>query len=474
MTARAFTTAFDSAIQAATLRPVLFYEGEFASSSFLRLWSGFGDISWNGYTWTGGGNLLGISPLEERGDVKAQGFTVTLSGMPSSIVSLALASLRQGKPGKLWLGLIENPPHFAFPGTVNNELNTVDAPANRITGDIALVTRVRAQTPASQAWLVGKSRPSLARAYEFYFTSARKLRGVFSNGPNIDSTVALPIADWQYVYVAISRVSATGTVKFHYSVDGVAWTQLGADVAGAAGAITNVNQRVSVGETADNNQNLFANVYSAQIYDGIPPMLGGSGSATPAVNMNPADYVSGTKFTSSTSGETWTISGSGVTFGYGPEGNLIADPYQLRNGKLDISVIDDDGETATIAMQYEDRLIDLDRARERRYTSEDQAIDYPTDLGFEFVPSLQDAQIIWGGPGAAASPVTNATTGGGGGEVSPGDAGYGSRIISLPEGGYAIENNEGERSRVRNVGTEAEPEWERYGPRGWNGSNNDG
>src|SRR3990167_3205639 len=105
MSERNFTAAMDAAILAGTVRPTLFYEGEFASSQFLRLWTGVGQIDWDGHTWTGGGHLLGITPLEERRDVKAIGFTVSVSGMPSANISLALASVRQNKTGNLWLGL---------------------------------------------------------------------------------------------------------------------------------------------------------------------------------------------------------------------------------------------------------------------------------------------------------------------------------------------------------------------------------
>jgi hypothetical protein len=44
----------------------------------------------------------------------------------------------------------------------------------------------------------------------------------------------------------------------------------------------------------------------------------------------------------------------------------------------------------------ESRLIDLERSRERRYTSEDQKIDYPNDKGLEFIADLQDKEIVWG------------------------------------------------------------------------------
>ena len=64
---------------------------------------------------------------------------------------------------------------------------------------------------------------------------------------------------------------------------------------------------------------------------------------------------------------------------------------------MDVMTIEDAGATATINVSAESRLIDLDRSRTRRFTSEDQKIDYPNDKGLEMVASLQDKQITWGG-----------------------------------------------------------------------------
>ena len=75
---------------------------------------------------------------------------------------------------------------------------------------------------------------------------------------------------------------------------------------------------------------------------------------------------------------------------------VIADVYTLFKGKMDIMKIDEGPETATIALNLENRLIVLDRAKERRYTHEDQQLSFAGDLGFEFVPDLQDKEIIWG------------------------------------------------------------------------------
>ena len=74
---------------------------------------------------------------------------------------------------------------------------------------------------------------------------------------------------------------------------------------------------------------------------------------------------------------------------------VIADPVLVFWGRLDTMDIEL-GETATITVNAESRLADWDRPRVRRYNQEDQQIDYPDDLGFEFVPGLVDKQIVWG------------------------------------------------------------------------------
>ena len=80
-----------------------------------------------------------------------------------------------------------------------------------------------------------------------------------------------------------------------------------------------------------------------------------------------------------------------LTAGHG----VIADPVLVFWGRLDTMDIDL-GETATITVSAESRLADWDRPRVRRYNHEDQQIDYPGDLGFEFVSQMVDRQIVWG------------------------------------------------------------------------------
>jgi hypothetical protein len=102
---RDITAAFAEALADQHLRPVIFFEGEFATG-WVRLWSGLGEISWNGESWSGAGALLGLGSIDESGEVVAGGTAVSLSGVPVDLVQMAIEEARQGLPGRIWLGLL--------------------------------------------------------------------------------------------------------------------------------------------------------------------------------------------------------------------------------------------------------------------------------------------------------------------------------------------------------------------------------
>lgn len=181
---RDLSLAVINQITAAELQPFLLFQGEFTTGT-VRAWSGIGDLSWNGFTWTGTGNLLTISSVQEAADISANGVTVNLNGVPSELISLALQSCKQGASGFVYLGFLNN-------------------------------------------------------------------------------------------------------------------------------------------------------------------------------------------------------------------GSVVADPVLLFEGRLDIPSIEEMGDSATVSISYESRLIDLERQRETRYTNEDQQREFAGDLGFEFVPALQDKSLTWG------------------------------------------------------------------------------
>ena len=86
---------------------------------------------------------------------------------------------------------------------------------------------------------------------------------------------------------------------------------------------------------------------------------------------------------------------------------VISDPLVVFSGFMDTMTINDGGETATITVTVENRLIEFEKSRVRRYTAEDQKIDYPNDKGLQFVADMQEVEIVWG--------RANASSGGGGG-----------------------------------------------------------
>jgi hypothetical protein len=74
---------------------------------------------------------------------------------------------------------------------------------------------------------------------------------------------------------------------------------------------------------------------------------------------------------------------------------LIADPVEIFKGRVNQMNIEA-GETATISLSVESRLVDWERPRIRRYNNADQQVAFSGDKGFEFVPQMVEKELIWG------------------------------------------------------------------------------
>ena len=104
--ARALTAAMLAAIATGAVKPIFLYEGEFSGGT-LNLFTGHGTLSWDAKTWTGDAGMLRITSIAESSDLSAVNFTVSLNGEVSAVLSVALAQVRRGKPGSVWLGLLD-------------------------------------------------------------------------------------------------------------------------------------------------------------------------------------------------------------------------------------------------------------------------------------------------------------------------------------------------------------------------------
>ena len=76
---------------------------------------------------------------------------------------------------------------------------------------------------------------------------------------------------------------------------------------------------------------------------------------------------------------------------------VVDTPYQTFEGFIDTMSILEDGNTAQISVDVENKLVALERPLNRRYTDQDQKNLFAGDKGLEFVESLQDKSIVWGG-----------------------------------------------------------------------------
>lgn len=97
--------------------------------------------------------------------------------------------------------------------------------------------------------------------------------------------------------------------------------------------------------------------------------------------MTPADYQ----------GKTAIIRLAPLTDDY----QIIADPVVVFKGRMDTCDIQL-GQTATITLTVESRLVDWERPRTRRYNDADQQAAHPGDKGMQYVDQMVSKDLKWG------------------------------------------------------------------------------
>jgi len=120
---RNLTTAVQNQLAASELEPFFAIKLGFDSGD-VKLWTGYGEITISSETYTGGGQLLSISPIEETVEIAARGVNLALNGINSSLVSVALTESYQGRSAKVYLGVISSgavvsDPYLVFDGRMD-------------------------------------------------------------------------------------------------------------------------------------------------------------------------------------------------------------------------------------------------------------------------------------------------------------------------------------------------------------------
>lgn len=105
---RDLNTILSNHIEDDVVYPFFAVELVFDTPNTLRLWTGLGTLVYEGQEWYGTGNLLNVSSVEETVQMAAKGITLTLSGVPSEVVSLAIQEPYQGRVCNLYFGMFTN------------------------------------------------------------------------------------------------------------------------------------------------------------------------------------------------------------------------------------------------------------------------------------------------------------------------------------------------------------------------------
>lgn len=170
-------TALATAVAAGTVQP--FYAVEFMlDSAPVRLWTGYGDRTINGDTYLGSGSLMSVGDVETVADMSAPAISITLSGMPGELISLALQEPYQRRVCRIYFGAIINDAgdHSVFTAYVG-KLNKMTIEDSAETGTIAvLVDSLLIEADKSAGWRYTseshKSRPGNSTDTFFDYVAA--------------------------------------------------------------------------------------------------------------------------------------------------------------------------------------------------------------------------------------------------------------------------------------------------------------
>ena len=138
MSERGLSEGLKSEIAKSVVSPLLLLKADFDDGP-VRVWTGVGEIEWNGETWNGLGNLLSVDPVQEQIDGSAQGLKIVLSGLDSTFFSPVLLGDYQGRRGEIYFGAIREDgtviesPYLLFSGLLDSDETEDDGEVSTLT-----------------------------------------------------------------------------------------------------------------------------------------------------------------------------------------------------------------------------------------------------------------------------------------------------------------------------------------------------
>lgn len=170
-------------------------EAKFDSGT-IRLWTGLEDLTIGGNTYTGAGDLISISEIEDTNELSSTGLTLSLSGMNADIVNLALTENFQNRVVNIFLGFLtgknESAGEFQIYSGRITDMSIFDGPRNNSI-NIELENR-----------LIDFERPSNLR-----YTKESQ-QDLFSGDKGLDFVTDIQEADLNWGPTKLSRRGGSG------------------------------------------------------------------------------------------------------------------------------------------------------------------------------------------------------------------------------------------------------------------------
>lgn len=99
---RGLTAGVETLLDGVEVVPIVLVDLD-TESGPVRVWSGVGDLTFQSNVYSGTGTLGSISTVEETVRLEALGARLTLSGVPTLLISKALQDMRQSRICTIWL-----------------------------------------------------------------------------------------------------------------------------------------------------------------------------------------------------------------------------------------------------------------------------------------------------------------------------------------------------------------------------------
>ena len=215
-----------------------------------------------------------------------------------------------------------------LPGVAGGYFSTPSATVNQLASDvdIQVLAAPDSWTPSAGAYTLAAKRNGTTAEFTFQINQTTGLLQLYWYGSGAAytsaiSSVAPTVSAGNKLWLRVYRNYATLTCKFYTSQDGITWIQLGSDAGFAAYTPATTSVAVTIGADASGTSPFNGRIYAARIYT--------TNGGTLVTNFNANDFSSGSTWTASTTGETWTINGNVKVFG-GSGSSSIPAPWDAN------------------------------------------------------------------------------------------------------------------------------------------------